>query len=207
MRIFKKVALALVGTALTGAAHATPITYTLSGHVSGSLFIGVVTENFSDVPLLWTVGSNTNTSSIVDTHGGPTIEMTALSDRIDLGGTVLVPSIPTVFAAASVPVFPGNPVAFGIGGFVDTTALMGLAWHAPALFGYAGTTSIGPLAVVFDNTGSLPVGAQTLSITGGSGLVFQAFLDEPPMLPSFVIAIAAGAAILGVARRRAALRE
>jgi hypothetical protein len=132
----------------------------------------------------------------IGTHGGPTTEVPAITDTIALDNTVLVPSIPTVFAVASVPAIP-NAGAFAVAGFVDMTALMGLAWRSPALYGYDGITSVGPLAVNFDNSGPLPTDGGVFSISGANGLVFDA-VPEPPGLSIFLVSLAGLAMIAGV---------
>ena len=46
--------------------------------------------------------------------------------------------------------------------------------ESSALFGYDGITSVGPLAVDFDNSGPLPTDGGVFSISGASGLAFVA---------------------------------
>lgn len=202
MQVVKALAVAFIATSIGAASSsASPITYRLTGDLTATLQSGPVTTDFVGAPFVWTVTSDTGLETTVLTHGGPTPEFPALTDVLKVGAESLVPSIPTVFAVASVPAIPPNP-AFGIGGFVDSTALMGLAWHADALFGYAGTGSIGPLPVVLDNAGPLPTAAGTLTISAlTDNLRFSAVVDEPPGLALMMIGIL-GCAAAGSLRRK-----
>jgi len=83
---------------------------------------------------------------------------------------VLRPTIPTVFAAATVPA----PDPFGIAGFSDITTNKGLAWQSPELAGYDGVSAVAALPVAFDNAGPLPTNRGDLTITAASGLHFSA---------------------------------
>jgi hypothetical protein len=202
MRIVKAFAILLIATAIGGSAHASPITYTLTGFLTANLADsqGNVTGVFANTPFVWTLTGDTAQVVTIGTHGGPTTEVPAITDTIALDNTVLVPSIPTFFAVASVPAIPPAG-AFAVAGFVDATALAGIAWNSPALYGYNGITGVGPLAVNFDNSGPLPTDGGVFSISGASGLVFVAALPEPPDLSIFLVGLA-GLTIIACVRRR-----
>lgn len=202
MHIVKGFAILLIATAIGGSAYASPITYTLTGDLTADLTDnqGHVTESFADTPFVWTLTGDTAQAVTVVTHGGPTTEVPAITDTIALDHTVLVPSIPTFFAIASVPATPGAG-PFAVAGFVDISALQGIAWRSAALYGYEGITSIGPLAVNFDNAGPLPTDGGVFSISGASGLMFVAAIPEPPDLSIFLVGFAGLAMIAGVGMR------
>jgi hypothetical protein len=202
MHIVKGFALLLIAIAIGGSAHASPITYTLTGRLTADLADsqGHVTGSFVDTPFVWTLTGNTAQVVTVPTHGGPTIIVPAITDTITFNSTVLVPSIPTFFAVVSVPA-TSSTEALAVAGFVDVTALTGIAWRSPALFGYDGITSVGPLAVNFDNSGPLPTDGGVFSISGASGLVFVAAVPEPPDLSIFLVGFAGWAMIASVRMR------
>src|SRR3954468_15102680 len=112
---------------------------------------GHVTGSFANTSFVWALTADTAQVVMINTHGGPTTIVPAITDTIALDHTVLAPSIPTFFAVASVPAIPPAG-AFAVAGFVDVTALEGIAWNSPALYLYNGITSVGPLAVNFDNS-------------------------------------------------------
>ena len=153
-------------------AHAERITYTLTGTLTGTLTDGAGdTVTFTDAAFRWQVIGNTTTgTSVLGLAPVPVFEVPAHKDTIKIGDEVLSPTIPTVFATATVPA----PVPFGISGFSDVTTNKGLAWQSPALAGYAGTFAIKALPVTFDNAGSLPTNAGDLTITAASSLHFSA---------------------------------
>lgn len=179
---------------------ATPITYTLTGDLTGTLTdpsSGVIT--FTDQAFEWQVtGDTALVTSIVGPPPGPAIA--AETDTLTIGATVLTPAVQTYFAWASIP-SPPFPAPTGIGGFSDTTTSQGIAWDASSLFGYDGVSSLGPLAVSFEIFGPLPTDAGTLDVTSASGLVFTAELDEPSPVALLLVGIA-GCAVL----RRLAIR-
>jgi len=202
MHIVKVFAMLLIATAIGGSAHASPITYTLTGNLTANLADsqGHVTGSFANTPFVWALTADTAQVVTIDTHGGPTTIVPAITDTIALDNTVLVPSIPTFFAVASVPATP-TAGAVAVAGFVDVTALTGIAWRSSALYGYDGITSVGPLAVDFDNSGPLPTDGGVFSISGASGLVFVAAIPEPPDLSIFLVSFAGLAMIAGVRMR------
>jgi len=202
MHIVKVFAMLLIATAIGGSAHASPITYTLTGNLTANLADsqGHVTGSFANTPFVWALTADTAQVVTIDTHGGPTTIVPAITDTIALDNTVLVPSIPTFFAVASVPATP-TVGAVADAGFVDVTALTGIAWRSSALYGYDGITSVGPLAVDFDNSGPLPTDGGVFSISGASGLAFVAAIPEPPDLSIFLVSFAGLAMIAGVHMR------
>jgi hypothetical protein len=202
MHIAKKFAMLLIATVIGGSAHAAPITYTLTGFLTANLADspGHVTGSFANTPFVWALSGDTAQAVTIPTHGGPTTVVPAITDTIALDDTVLVPSIPTFFAVASVP--PTQDAGgFAVAGFVDATTFEGIAWNSPALFGYNGITSVGPLPVNFDNSGPLPTDGGVFSISGASGLVFVAAVPEPPDLSIFLVGFAGLAMIAGVRMR------
>ena len=172
-------ALVLVGFSCT--AGAVPNTYTVAGSLTDFLTDaqGASRGRFVNAAFTWQVTADTAQASVIDTHGGQTTEVPAIVDTIGIGGMVLSATIPTAFAVGSV---PPSPVAgpFAVAWFVDTTALLGLAWRSAPLFGYDGTSSIGPVAVTFDNAGPLPTDGGRLSIGAASELASRADVAEPP---------------------------
>jgi hypothetical protein len=199
MHVVKGFAILLIATAIGGSAHAAPITYTLTGFLTANLADsqGHMTGSFANTPFVWTLTGDTAQAVTIGTHGGSTTEVPAITDTIAFDNTVLVPSIATFFAVVSVPATP-NAGAVAVAGFVDVTALTGIAWRSPALFGYDGITSVGPLAVNFDNSGPLPTNGGVFSISGASGLVFVAAVPEPPDLSIFLVGFAGLAVIAGI---------
>jgi hypothetical protein len=109
-------------------------------------------------------------TSLLGLAPAPVFEVPARKDMITIGDQLLVPTIPTVFASATVPA----PEPFGIAGFSDVTTNKGLAWQSPALAGYEGVSAVAALPVAFDNAGPLPTNAGDLTITAASGLYFSA---------------------------------
>jgi hypothetical protein len=156
------------------AAHAQDerIIYTLTGTLTGTLTDAagdIVT--FTDAAFRWRVVGDARTgTSLLGLAPGPVFELPARTDKITIGDEVLSPTIPTVFASATVPA----PEPFGIAGFSDVTTNRGLSWQSPALAGYDGTSTIKALPVTFDNAGSLPTNAGDLTITAASSLHFSA---------------------------------
>ena len=202
MHIANRFAILLIAIAISGSAHAAPITYTLTGFLTANLADtqGQVTGSFANTPFVWTLTGDTTQAVTTVTHGGPTTVVPAITDTIAVDDTLLVPSIPTFFAVASVPPTP-DAGGFAVAGFADATTFEGIAWNSPALFGYEGITSVGPLAVNFDNSGPLPTDGGVFSISGASGLVFVAAIPEPPDLSIFLVGFAALAMIAGVRMR------
>jgi len=201
MYIVKAFAILLIATAIGGSSHASPVTYTLTGSLTASLADtqGHVTESFANTPFVWTLTGDTAQAVTSVTHGEPTTEVPAITDTIALGKLVLVPSIPTFFEVASVPATP-SAGPFAVAGFSDVTAFTGIAWRSPALYGYDGITSIGPLAVNFFNSGPLQTDGGVFSISEANRLVFLVAVPEPA---SFVLlgTALAGLLLAGAIRR------
>lgn len=191
-----------LAVAAGGIACATPVTYRLNGNLTASLQdqSGRAVSTISDEPFVWTVTADTNGFHTVTTHGGSTPETAAITDTILVGSQTFLPSIPTVLAFQSVPAIPGfSTTPLGIGGFVDPTALEGIAWHSQALYGYDPATGLSPVPVVFDMAGPLPLtnGLFLLAEPPTGGLVFQVDVDEP----SGLALLATGIGALLAARR------
>jgi hypothetical protein len=170
--------------AVCNAAQASPITYTLTGDLTGTLDGAAITN----AAFVWQLTGDTNDEvTLITPPPPPSVPaIPALTDTITIGALVLTPTIPTYFAWASVPF----PSPFGIGGFSNSDTTLGLAWQTAALFGYDGTSSIGPLSVAFDNAGPLPTNGGSLDITATSDLVFSA-VDEPPALALLLVGLGA----------------
>jgi hypothetical protein len=153
-------------------AHAEPIVYTLTGILSGTLTDDAgASVTFTDATFSWqVVGDRASMTSLLGLAPAPVFEVPARKDMITIGDQLLVPTIPTVFASATVPA----PEPFGIAGFSDVTTNKGLAWQSPALAGYEGVSAVAALPVAFDNAGPLPTNAGDLTITAASGLYFSA---------------------------------
>jgi hypothetical protein len=151
-----------------------PIVYTVTGTLSGTLTDSAGDSTaFTNATFCWKlIGNAASLASLLGLAPGPVFEVPARTDIIRIGDHVLTPTIPTVFAAASVPA----PVPFGIAGFSDVKTQEGLAWQSPALAGYDGVSALAPLSVTFDHAGPLPTNAGTLSITTASDLHFSAML-------------------------------
>lgn len=198
------VALILAAVSCT-AARADPVTYTLSGTMSAVLenAAGTAVGQITDQSFTWTVTANTASFSSITTHGGTTLETPAITDTITIGTTRYSPSGPTVFAFEAFPATPGfSSVPLGIGGFVDPTALLGIAWHAQGLFTYDPRTFLDPYPVVFDNAGALPLTTGTsLMVNSAAGLLFSATVPEPASLPVLATALGLLLGALGLTRR------
>jgi hypothetical protein len=149
-----------------------PIIYTVKGTLTGTLTEpDGCTITFSDAAFSWRlVGNTANLDTVLGLSPVPTFEVPAEKDTIRIGSQTLTPTIPTVFAAATVPA----PQPFGIAGFSDAATAQGLAWRSPALADYDGISPVHGLAVAFDNAGPLPANRGELSITGASDLRFSA---------------------------------
>jgi hypothetical protein len=110
------------------------------------------------------IGDTAAGTSVLGLAPVPVFELPAHKDTIRIGDDVLSPTIPTVFATATVPA----PEPFGISGFSDITTNKGLSWQSSALAGYDGTSALSNLSVTFDAAGSLPTTAGNLTITATS---------------------------------------
>jgi hypothetical protein len=146
-----------------------PIIYSVTGTLSGTLS-GTLTEadgssvTFTDASFSWRlVGNTASLETVLGIAPGPAFEVPALKDTIKIGDHTLSPTIPTVFATASVPA----PDPFGIAGFSDAATNQGLA-------NYDGISPVCALPVTFDNAGPLPTTGGELAITGASNLHFSA---------------------------------
>lgn len=148
-----------------------PIVYSLTGRLSGTLTDAAgSTTTFTDATFHWRlVGNTASLQTVLGIAPGPAFEVPAVKDTIKIGGLSLSPTIPTVFAAATVPA----PDPFGIAGFSDPTTSQGLAWQSPVLASYDGTGPVHWLPVTFDNAGPLPASGGELTITSASDLHFS----------------------------------
>ena len=149
-----------------------PIIYTVKGTLNGTLTEpDGCTINFTDATFSWRlVGNTASLATVLGLSPVPTFEVPAEKDTLRVGDRTLTPTIPTVFAAATVPA----PQPFGIAGFSDAATSQGLAWRSAALANYDGISPVHGLAVGFDNAGPLPTNRGELSITGASDLHFSA---------------------------------
>ncbi|CAH2601343.1 conserved protein of unknown function [Rhodovastum atsumiense] len=154
------------------ATHGGSITYTLTGNLTGTLQDHAGhTITFAHTPFRWdVVGDIRSGTSLLGLAPVPVFEVPARSDRIAIGHRDLSPTIPTVFAVATVP--GAHP--FGIAGFSERATNHGLAWRSPRLAGYDGVSAIPSLPVSFDNAASLPTNGGDLRITTASDLHFRA---------------------------------
>ena len=86
-------------------AHAERITYTLTGTLTGTLTDGAGdTVTFTDAAFRWQViGDTTTGTSVLGLAPVPVFEVPPHKDMIKIGDQVLSPTIPTVFATATVP--------------------------------------------------------------------------------------------------------
>lgn len=188
---------ACLGMAAAAPAAAAPVVYTLTGTLTGTLTPAIgPAVTYTNDPFVWTVvGNTTQKTTIVGPPPAPAVP--AIADVINVGGQTLSPTIATYFGWSPVFIPTMPPIMFGVGGFADATTSEGISWMAGALFTYDGVTSLAPLPVLAAPAGPLPTDGGVLNITGASGLIFSAEVDEPAGL-----AVLAVPALLLAIRRR-----
>jgi hypothetical protein len=149
---------------LSGAAWASPITYTESGQLSGTLGSTTLTNT------AFTFAFSGDTTNI--TQPFPTeILNVAVSNSITIGASS--GSFTTVVETGV------NPVS-GIIGFVDLTAFNGITFTSAGAVGYNLATQIFVTAnTPFSASGSLGTTLGTLTITGAQNLTFTATTAVP----------------------------
>ena len=120
-----------------GHGHGEPIIYTVTGSLTGTLTnANGGSVSFTDAIFRWrVVGDTASVHPVLGLAPVPVFEVPAREDTLRIDDMVLKPTIPTVFAAATVPA----PDPFGIGGFSDVSTNQGLAWRSPALAGTRAT--------------------------------------------------------------------
>jgi hypothetical protein len=179
----------LLVASLSSAAHAAPITYTLSGTFSGSVGGTAVT----DAQFKWTVTADTK---LAMPDGTGAFLIPAITSTIDVSGIgTLMTTIPYEAGAA-----PSEDLM----GFIDQPDDQGILFGGAIIDGYDGLSPLATQHVEFDQVGpvstdhgdfvidSTPSDTIDLTVTGGN-------VPEPA---TFVLAAAGLAGIAAMRRRR-----
>lgn len=186
-------ALALMAVGLFSAAQAKPITYTLTGNLTGDIDFRPLTN----AAFTWTITGDT--TQLQKTQSG-FFGVPAQVDSLVIAGVGLATPVDQLFAISGAPNF--DTFAFG-----DTTGGgSGVGFAAPQLATYDGISSIGPIAV--DSTGTFLIGTDkgTIFFVSGSNLIFQAVTaPNVPGVPEPLTLTLFGAGIGVMRRRRKAL--
>lgn len=183
--------LALVVASLFSAAQAAPITYTLSGTISGSFDL----QPFSNAAFTWTITGDTTQKQMLATGFSGVPAQTSLLDIAGVGSS-LAPA-EQIFAV------PGAP-AFSTFAFADTDEVDGIGFAAPELGSYDGVSSLSPIAVTLNGTSLFTTTQGTVFFETGSDMTFQAVATPEPSVPEPITLplFAGGLAGFGVLRRR-----
>lgn len=182
-------ALALMTASCFSAAQAAPITYTLSGTLSGSLELA----SFTDKAFSWTVTGDTTQKQTLGSGLSAVPALTSFLEIADVGSPI-TPMGGEVLASSGAPLFA--TFAFDIGDGLD-----GVGFFAPELAGYDGLRSMAPIAVNFTGTFLLTTDQGMLLFETGSDMMFQAVTvpdadtPEPITLPLFGAGLAGAAAM------------
>lgn len=183
-------AFAFLTACILSAAQASPITYTLTGTMTG--FLGGATLTNSAFSLtLW--GDTVSQRPIdVDVSAVPAVKQT-----LDIAGFGAIP--------LSAHLFAGLLSSTDLFLFTNADQTQGIAFSAPQLLGYDGTSAMGPTPATFFGLSILAVPHSGLVITNASDLMFEVSptagtVPEPLTLSLFGAGLAGAAA---VRRRRA----
>lgn len=182
-------ALALMAASCFSTAQAAPITYTLSGTLSGSLELA----SFTDKAFSWTVTGDTTQRQTLGSGLSAVPAMTSLLDIADVGSPI-TPMGGEVLASSGAPLFA--TFAFEIGDSLD-----GVGFFAPELAGYDGLRSMAPIAVNFTGTFLLTTEQGMLLFETGSDMFFQAVTVPDVPEPITLTLFGAGFAGVGAMRR------
>lgn len=188
-------ALALMAASCISAAQAAPITYTLSGTLSGSLDL----VSFTDKAFTWTVTGDTKQKKMLGSGQTAVPALTSLLDIADVGSSLT----PVDKFLAS----PGAPL-FATFAFADVDGLDGVGFFAPELGNYDGVSSISPIAVNFTGTFLLPTNHGIVLFETGSDMMFQAVTVPDANVPEPITLTLFGAGLAGIGamrRRRKAI--
>jgi hypothetical protein len=166
------------------AAFAAPITYTISGTMSGSLG----DASFSNAAVTYTGVGDTSNVSFVSLPQSGLVPFVALSSL-----TVSIAGVGTVHATDAFAFF--NNQAFATAGFTDLTILDDVFdVTADALASWDGLSAIGPLDVTDNFLADFPTDGGTLDITSA-----DLSLDAAEGTGAIPVSEPASAALLGVA--------
>lgn len=190
------VAFAFLTASVLSVAQAAPITYTLTGSMSGDADF----TPFNNTAFTWTITGDTTQKQVLPSgfSGVP-----ALTSVLDLTGVGTFTPLDPLFAVTGAPTF----ATFA---FERFDGMGGIGFTAPELGSYDGISSIGPIAVNFGGTFLVPTAqGPTLFIVSGANLMFQAVtVPDVPDVPEPITLTLFGAGMAGIGamrRRRKAL--
>jgi hypothetical protein len=181
------------------AAHATPVTYTLSGNGAGAINGTAFSGNFSFV-----FGSDTTD---VAPFGSEFIDNTFTAATFSEGGTNY--TVGPIFGIIADPISPG------FAGILNPNVSSALVVTDGDLVGYnllssliaSSTDASGGLSNELGGSGfSLDGGADTLIFTADTSLTFTAVVGSPVPEPSSIALLAAGVLGIGLIYRRSGQR-
>lgn len=185
-------AFAFLTACVLSAVHAAPITYTLTGTMSGDFSINLA--SFTDKAFTWTITGDTTQRQTLASGLSAVRAQTSSLDIADVGSSIMPDD--QLFAVAGAPHF--STFAFTVSDGMD-----GIGFTAPELASYDGVSAIGPISVALNGTFFLPTRhGEILFIAEAKNMVFQAVTVPGVPEPLTLTLFGAGLAGIGALRRR-----